>query len=179
MQSDSHKTVLITMLNLELPERFPLSIVMERIKVLHGKWEDERWQASGILVGGHISSGHGPDHVIYQDALSTQTLCSGFELKLHKDEGESYYYNLLSDHPSLFVVCRRDETDNHLFPVLVTASYDEAAAYFESEDEVFTVPMPAEVYRWVEAYVLQNYAPEPRRKRKRQEWHEGGGAHES
>jgi hypothetical protein len=53
---------------------------------------------------------------------------------------------------------------------MVTLSYDEAAAYTEVEEEVFAVPMPPEVYRWVENYVLEHYVPEKRRKRKRVDW---------
>jgi hypothetical protein len=40
----------------------------------------------------------------------------------------------------------------------------------EVEEDVFSVPMPAEIYRWVENFVLQHYVPERRKKRKREDW---------
>jgi hypothetical protein len=59
-------------------------------------------------------------------------------------------------------------------PFLVSLSFDEANAYLETDDvDVFPVAMPPELYRWIEAFVLAHYVPEPRRKRKRDDWREG------
>ena len=54
---------------------------------------------------------------------------------------------------------------------LLTLSFDEAHAYLEGDENLYTVPMPPEIYRWVEAYVLAHYVPEKRTKRKRRDWH--------
>ena len=42
----------------------------------------------------------------------------------------------------------------------------------EADEVVESVAMPAELYRWVEQYVLENYLPEKRKKRKRDNWKE-------
>ena len=61
--------------------------------------------------------------------------------------------------------------DNEIpVPVMVTLSFDQAQAYLEGDDTVFAVPIPPEMYRWSEAYVLQNYAPEKKYKRKLKKW---------
>jgi hypothetical protein len=52
----------------------------------------------------------------------------------------------------------------------VTASYGEAASYSEVDENVYAVPIPPEIYLWIEAYVLEHYVPEKRRKRKRDDW---------
>ena len=51
-------------------------------------------------------------------------------------------------------------------PVLVTLSFDEANAYGEGGATVYHVAIPAELYAWVERYVLTHYVPEKKYKRK-------------
>jgi len=55
----------------------------------------------------------------------------------------------MAEHPSVFAVVR-DEGDTSLEPYLTTVSYDEVSSYTETDTSVFSVPMPAEIYRWVE-----------------------------
>jgi hypothetical protein len=74
--------------------------------------------------------------------------------------------------PSVFVVCRPEDS-GELRTVHVTPSHDAAEAYMQGDGQVFAVAMPPEVYRWVEAYVLEHYVPEKRQKRKRDAWNEG------
>ena len=98
-------------------------------------------------------------------------------MELFPDGCESYWYNLLSQRPSLFVVCfERDEDEEgevDLVPAIVTASQDEANAHLESDDPVYSVPMPEKIIEWVERYVVENYEPEVKKKRKRQDWTKG------
>jgi hypothetical protein len=124
------------------------------------------------VVVGVVAGDRGRDEsLIRSDSGGRQLLCPGFRLRLHKDEAESYYMNLTGDHPSIFVVCSEDE-EERLQPSLVTLSYDEVSSYMEVEDAVFSVPMPPELYRWIEAFVLQYYVPERRKKRKLDRWKE-------
>ena len=92
-------------------------------------------------------------------------------MSLHKDDSESYYFNLMGEKPSVFVVCRLEH--GRLRPFLVTLSYDEAASYMEVDESVSAVAMPPEIYRWCEAFVLTHYVPEKKRKRKRDNWKQG------
>ncbi len=106
--------------------------------------------------------------LIHSDTDGEQFLWTGFALSLHRDDAESYYFNLMGDRPSVFVVCR--PTEGRLQPFLVTLSYDEATSYMEVDEVVSAVAMPAEIYRWCEAFVLEHYVPEKKRKRKRDNW---------
>ena len=54
--------------------------------------------------------------------------------------------------------------------MLVTANQDEANAHMESDDPVYSVPMPDKVLQWVERFVVTRYEPEVKRKRKRKDW---------
>jgi len=99
-----------------------------------------------------------------------QWLYPGLAIRLYADECESYYYNLVSNEPRCFVVAHRDDDGCPPEPFLATLSYDEAAAYQEGEDDVYAVPIPPELYPWLERFVLANYVPEKRTKRKRRDW---------
>ena len=109
--------------------------------------------------------------LIHSDADSEQFLWTGFAINLHTDAAESYYFNLMGEKPSVFVVCRLEH--GRLQPFLVTCSYDEADAYMEVDESVSAVAMPPEIYRWCEAFVLAHYVPEKKRKRKRDNWKQG------
>jgi len=97
-------------------------------------------------------------------------------IELYKDGCESYWYNLLSGEPYLFVICFQDtdledaEDPQALEPVLVTPNQDEANAHMESEDLVFSVPMPEPIIEWVERFVMDYYDPVIKKKRKRRDW---------
>jgi hypothetical protein len=100
-----------------------------------------------------------------------QFLHTGMRMHLYKDDAESYYYNLVSDNPSVFVICNQ-EAGEPLQPFIVTLSYGEATSYMETDEIVETVAMPPELYRWAEHFVLEHYVPEKRKKRKRDNWKE-------
>jgi hypothetical protein len=42
----------------------------------------------------------------------------------------------------------------------------------ETDDRVYSVPMPEQVHQQVERFVVENYVPEQKKKRKRQQWAE-------
>jgi len=100
----------------------------------------------------------------------SKVLWTGFRLEFFRDGGESYWHTLIGDQQQLFVVCQDDE-DEEFMPILVTADYDEAMAYQEADDTIFSAPMPARIYQVIERFVLENYAPAAKKKRKRKNWH--------
>ncbi len=57
-------------------------------------------------------------------------------------------------------------------PVLVTLSFDAGQAYLEGDETVYNVPLPPELYRATEAFVLAHYVPEKKNKRKLENWKE-------
>lgn len=153
-----------------VPDSFDVAVLLERRSSNVNAWSTDTWNATGVVAAAGGKSEDGPQRV-HGDERHEQFLWPGFELRLHRDEGESYHYNLTSDNPGLFVVCRFDD-DGRPEPFLVTAAYDEAAAYMESDETVYRVPLPPEIYRWIEAFVLENYVPRERKKRKRKSWTE-------
>ena len=156
-------------LQAELPTSLPLVVVMERRQIADNRWTDASWRAIGVTVDPEPSGARVLRRRLDGGNEVQHELHSGFQLQLQKDECESYYHNLLSPHPYCYVVASIGEEMLPL-PRLVTLSFDEAHAYMEGGEELYTVDMPAEIYRWAEAFVLQNYLPERRNKRKRRAW---------
>ena len=152
---------------------FPLTILMRHSIVQHGIWESERWQAEGVVVGEHHQCRDVQRELVRVGDNFKQYLWSGLQLKLYSDAAEGYYFNIVSDSPKLFVICSTDETTNEIIPAMVSVSYDEITAHLEVDDPVFQLPMPAEVYRWVEDFVMQHYLPEKKKKRKLTNWKAG------
>lgn len=148
--------------------RFNVSVVMERRQIRHRGWSVPQWEAVGIVAGESVGGGSEPV-VVHMDAEREQQLWSGFTLDLRRGNAESYWYNLVGNAPSLYVVCQADDGGT-LSPVRVTADYDEAGAHVEGDDQVFAVPIPPEIYQPLERYVVENYKPTQPKKRKRKDW---------
>ena len=158
---------------MDLPSGFSASVIMEQ-SPSDSPWADDKWEAIGVTAGS--TGGPEPDvTLVYKEKGVQRFLHSGFALHLHVDECESYYHNLMSPTPRCYVVADPDENGVPI-PVLISLSFDEAHAYLEGEEIVYAVDIPAEIYRWCEAFVLQHYVPEKKLKRKLKDWKasEGG-----
>lgn len=142
-------------------DRVPLTLVVERSDIQVGRWTTPRWQVLGVVAGEHLQ----PDlaAAVATASGSQCRLWSDLQLSLYKDGAESYWHNLQSKRPGLFVICRPDE-DGELQPFMVTADQNEAAAYMEADDTVLPADMPAEVYQWLEQFVIRHYKPQAPKK---------------
>ena len=152
--------------------KFPVSVVVECQTLKDSRWESTRWEVVGVVSAEEFTEAEPQVKRIHGGDGAEQYLWSGFSVELFKDDAESYYFNLRGDEPKVFVICRRDE-DDQLEPFLVTLSYDEASSYMEVEDDVYSVPIPPEIYQGAESYVINNYVPSPLKKRKRSKWYKG------
>ena len=151
-----------------LPSILPVSVFMES-RPSASPWADEYWTAFGVTVGQHGDTENREARLVYQEQGHSRYIFSGFHLKLYVDQCESYYHNLVSPHPKCYVITELNE-DGVPVPILVSMSFDEAHAYLEGDDEIFAVEIPPEVYVWTEAYVIANYFPEKKIKRKFNDW---------
>lgn len=155
-----------------LNNSFPVSIVMEHRQIENNVWSSEKWDVEAVVAGGDGAENI-PERTISRIGTSNKKyIWSNYQINLFKDEAESYYFNIISDTPFVFVVCRDEEDDGELIPFNVSVNYDEAASYMELDEQVFQVPMPAEIYRWVESFVVNNYVPIKKKKRKLENWKE-------
>ena len=169
-------------LNEKLIERrnapaFYVSVVLEqRHRTYASGLKVPVWTLLEVLVGGEIDQrSESSDSVIEKTVVqnaeeSLQVVWTGFRLEFFRDGGESYWHTLVGEQQELFVVCQDDE-DGQFTPILVTADYDEAMAYQEADDTVLSAPMPEKIYLVLERFVLENYAPQQKKRRKRKKWH--------
>lgn len=127
------------------------------------------WRAVSVVAGDHLVGKGAGQTPIHEDDDLSQYLWSGFSLELYRDLAEDYWYNLTSESPSLFVICH-ESPDGKLTPFRVTADGDSASGCLESDDQVFAVPIPPEIYQHLEKFIVANYVPSERKKRKRENW---------
>ena len=161
--------------DIENPSSFPVSVILERQPVLGHRWIKERWRGVGVVPGQRNNEGHRRVS-IRKDEHGEQFMWTGFTMNLFVDDGVSYYSNLMGENPCVFIVCHRGEDGDEadLNPFIATVSYSEAASYMETDEEVFSVEMPREIYLWLERFVLENYRPEESKKRQRKKWFKKG-----
>lgn len=150
-------------------EQYTVAVIMQRAQVRRGRWSVPSWSAISVVAGEHLSrEARGPTVIREQDE-ETQFLWSGLSLPLYRDLAESYWYNLTSDKPSLFVICH-ETPEGELTPFQVTADRDSASVCLESDDQVFAVPIPPAIYQSIEQFVVANFVPQERKKRRRKNW---------
>ena len=123
----------------------------------------------GVISGNRNADEVEPTLIREDDGVS-QYLYGGFDIELFKDGLESYTANLRAHKPSVSVICEHDDEIDEIRPLVVTLNYDEMASYVEVDEPVFDIPIPSDIYHWVESYVLENYRPEERKKRRREKW---------
>ncbi|MCG6967131.1 MAG: DUF3305 domain-containing protein [Chromatiaceae bacterium] len=147
----------------------PVVVILER-RIATSRWADYVWSAAGITVGRGTGGTDRLPHLIREDQNTAYFAVEGLEVALYVDECESYYYNLISDAPQAYVLAHAADDSAQPQPFRVSMSFDEAHAYLEGDDQVYAVAVPAELYRWTEAFVIANYFPEKKRKRKLRDW---------
>lgn len=158
----------------ELPEQMNLAVVMLKTPSQH-PWIEYSYQAVGVVPD---DSDTAEPRLIHRGEDGEQYLIGGMTLKLYEDECESYYHNLMSPNPGCFIVAgEQSNPDDMPEPYLISLSFDEVHAYLEGDEQVFAVDIPADLYRWAEAYVLTHYAAEKKTRRKRKNWTESEGDH--
>lgn len=157
----------------ELPDSMPVAVVMEKKPSAH-RWIDFSYNAVGV-----VSSNDAVDEevrkILEHDGIE-RYLIGGLQLRLHVDECESYYHNLMAPHPGCFIVASTPEDPNEMpIPYLVSLSFDEVHAYLEGDETVYAVEIPPELYKWTESYVLQYYVATRKKKRKLTDWRQQSG----
>ena len=154
----------------KLPDLLTVSAIMEK-RASDNAWIDYSYRAIGVVVG--ESGQQRQVRSIFQDGEVERFLVTGLQLRLHEDECESYYHNLMSPKPGCFIVADApDDPDEMPVPYLVSLSFDEVHAYLEGDEQIYAVEIPAELYKWAEAYVLTHYVATKKTKRKLKNWKE-------
>ncbi|MEW8560668.1 MAG: DUF3305 domain-containing protein, partial [Candidatus Thiodiazotropha sp.] len=85
------------------PSKFNVSVIMQQ-SPSDSPWLENSWEAVGLIAAGEtLRESDAKSSQIHRKGVIARFLYSGFTLKLHRDECESYYYNLLSPQPHCYV----------------------------------------------------------------------------
>ncbi len=160
--------------SVDIPTSMPVGVVMQS-QASSSRWTEQSWSAHAVTVAAHSDLQSMQPHEIYRHQDTCQILYPGFTLTLYVDQCESYYHNLMSPQPGCFIIADSDNEQACPVPRMITMSFDEAHAYLEGDADIFAVPIPPELYVWTEQFVLENYFPEQRKKRKNNDWKQAGG----
>ncbi len=168
MSTDSNTNVASIRLTL------PVTVMLEKRMISRQRWQVPSWHLYGIAVGRAVSLEKSDGGKVSDSAEGEVFSWSGYTVKLYKDACERYWHALIGDKPLVYVVCKDDVEDaehgHAVEPLLVTVDYDEATAHAETDALVLTKTIPGELYRYMEAFVLEHYKPKPFEKRKRKKW---------
>jgi hypothetical protein len=146
------------------PERISLGIVLKRSRA-RDVWGSDVWRVDRLLLGGGAAD---VGRAVPEEDGSTRYYAGSLSLALFADQVESYRYNLGSRTPAVYVVLRPADGALALEPFLVTVCPVEAQDYMDDGEEVVeAVPMPDAIAAWLGGFVARFPAPEPFRKRKR------------
>ncbi len=152
-----------------LPESMPMSVIIQKSPSNH-QWLDFCYDVIGAVPDASESQ---EVKLIHKEDGIEKYLVTGLLLKLHVDQCESYYHNLMSPKPGCFIVANEtDDLDEMPVPYLISLSFDEVHSYLEGGEQVFAIPIPKRLYQWVEAYLLTHYEATKRSKRKLNDWKE-------
>ncbi len=154
-------------------DRIAVGLIIERGVCNRGAWSVPSTELAGVVCGEAMRAPAPQMSVLREEGEHSRQLWKGFEIRLYPDAAESYWFNLTSPNPSLFVVCREDE--DGVQPALVTLDHQEAHAHLEADDQVLSIALPAELHPVLERYVLEHYRPAPHKKRRRSESGENEG----
>lgn len=155
--------------------KLPVTVVIERREIVRKFWSAPSWYLSGVLVGDSVAP-MADATVVRESETRNERAWGGFNVTLYRDACERYWHALIGDKPLVYVVCREtsagdnDNVQADIEPVIVTIDYDEATAFVETDDLVLSTEIPGELYRHMEAFVLQHYRPKPFKKRRRKQW---------
>ena len=128
-------------------------------------WGEDLLSLLGILPGLPKSE------ITLAQQQGTVSYWPDLQLQLYPLHCDSYYHNLMSPQPKIYLVCQQDEAAS-MQPLVITVDYDEAASYMETGEVVVNATLPAELCVWLERFVLAHYQPEKQKNRRRQKWHD-------
>ncbi|WP_329671759.1 DUF3305 domain-containing protein [Limnobacter sp.] len=123
-------------------------------------WQPVRWSVMELL----------PAEAMVTDLEKESGVFQNLVLRVYQDELQGYFLNLDAENPCLSFLVRHPDEDVSRLPTVVdvTASYDVAARWMDSNENVQTLPMPGVMAAWLAELVQARYQPEPKRRRRPQ-----------
>ena len=153
----------------------PVGVVVER-RSATSPWLDAVWRPVSLLTGVPEAA----PWTMLSAAEDVATFFAGAgSIVLYESETEHYRSNLAAETPSIWVALRPTGTVPPYELFAVTANPAEGEAFTQAgHDLVDAVPMPAQLRRFIEAFVVEHYVePQPAYRRNRATADLEGAAH--
>ncbi len=157
-------------MNTPRPE-LKVAVVMRRERITEAmrRWQEWRWVLADVVP--HEQAFGSSARMLYKDEHEERWLHPDYLVTLYSDDAEGYYLNLSTSAPCWFVLWRmEDETTLSEVPMarpeVVSLSYVDAGRWLDAQETVEQVPAPAAVIEWLQTFVDQHRASEPRRRRR-------------
>jgi len=148
-----------------------VTVLLEKRTIARRFWSVPAWSLAGVVVGEALVHQSRSGRQIRSAADGSESWSwSGYKVTLYKDACERYWHALIGDAPKVYVVCKEADPSEPREPLVVTIDYDEATAFAETDELVLSAPIPGDLYRYMEAFVLEHYRPQKFEKRKRRNW---------
>ena len=143
--------------------------VIMRCERIDNRWQPWRWSLAEVVM--HDPAFGTEPRQLLNDEREQRWMFPGFRVELFRDDAEGYQLNVESPAPCWFVLWRMDEDDGGdaprlARPVEVSLSYHEAGRWLDAQETVEQVPVPPEVLEVLQAFVAENYQPEPKRRKR-------------
>ena len=90
-----------------MAKAFPVSIIVAFQNTCDNRWESGYWKVTGLVAGGSAGGNGIHRQPLHAATEGTQYLWTGLSIELHRDDAESYYFNIISDTPRVFVICNQ------------------------------------------------------------------------
>lgn len=149
----------------------PVTVLLDRRTITRRFWSVPVWTLAGVLAGESVVHQSRRGHQVRRAEDGRESWSwSGYKVTLYKDACERYWHALIGDAPKVYVVCKEADASEPREPLVVTIDYDEATAFAETDELVLSAPIPGDLYRYMEAFVLEHYRPQKFEKRKRRNW---------
>jgi len=146
------------------PETRTVAVVVER-RASRNRWQDHTWHVVDVLPGAPDVQ---PWTVLAEAPGLTRWLAGTAEVTIYPGETDNYKFNIESAEPAIFVVLRRTEQEPGMRLLTVTVDPGESHAHADTGDDlVESLPMPAPLRAWLEAFVAEHHVQRARYKRKR------------
>ena len=145
-------------------QSMPMGVVVRRLPGVT-RWAKWVWKPVSVLPG----AGPAEWQVLREENDAVEYHAATVPLELYRTDTEAYLTALSEKVPSLYVILRESETQQHPMEVLlVTASPYEGQDYADTGEEIVEkVPMPPGVIAWINEFIREHHEDEQFIKRRR------------
>jgi hypothetical protein len=135
-------------------------VVTLKQEKLSSPWQAYKWVVDEVLPWNGESA--------IPDALA-KVHAKRLTVHVFQDAMQGYFLNLDAPEPKIFVCVRAKDSWEDVPEIFsATLSYEEAASWMDSSEDVQSVPMPLPIAHWLAELVSEKFQLEPKKRRRPQ-----------